>query len=397
MKLADRAMNISPSPTLSIDAKAKKMTAEGLNVINFGVGEPDFDTPDHIKQAAVEALQKGMTKYTPVPGTERLREAIAAKLKEDNGLEYKPSQIVVSAGAKHSLYNTFQVLCQEGDEVILPTPYWVSYLEQIKLTSAVPVFVETTGANGFKLRPEDLKKAVTPKTRLIVLNSPSNPTGAVYTRSELEALGEILAAHGVIIISDEIYEKLIYDGLEHVSIASLSPALKDLTVVINGVSKSHAMTGWRIGYAAAPQEIAKAMADLQSHSTSNPTSIAQAATVAALEGTQEPLREMQKEFNKRRDYMLGRVNAIPGLSCAKPGGAFYLFPDMSSYIGKMYNGKKIEGARDLAVILLDEAQVALVPGVAFGDDRCFRLSYATSMEKIKEGMDRIEKVLSMVK
>ncbi|MCL5058974.1 MAG: pyridoxal phosphate-dependent aminotransferase [Actinobacteria bacterium] len=397
MRLAERAIGISPSPTLSIDSKAKKMMAEGLDVINFGVGEPDFDTPDNIKQAAIEAIKKGMTKYTPVPGTDKLRAAIAMKLKEENGLDYQPSQIVVSAGAKHSLYNAFQVLCQEGDEVILPAPYWVSYLEQIKLAGASPVIVSTRASEGFKLTPGDLEAAITGKTRIIVINSPSNPTGAVYTRSELKALGEILEGRSIAIISDEIYEKLIYDGLEHVSIASLSPGLKEHTVVINGLSKSHAMTGWRIGYAAAASPVAKAMADLQSHSTSNPNSIAQAASVEALQGAREPLREMVREFNRRRDYMLERVNAVPGLSCSKPGGAFYLFPDMSPYIGKLYNGKKIVGASDLAAVLLEEARVALVPGVAFGDDHCFRLSYATSMEKISEGMNRIEKLLAQIK
>ena len=396
MRLAERAIGISPSPTLSIDSKAKKMMAEGLDVINFGVGEPDFDTPDNIKQAAIEAIKKGMTKYTPVPGTDRLREAIAKKLKEDNELDYQPSQIVVSAGAKHSLYNAFQVLCQAGDEVILPAPYWVSHLEQIKLAGASPVIVPTRAQEGFKLTPGDLEAAITGKTRLIVINSPSNPTGAVYTRSELKALGEILESRNITIIADEIYEKLIYDGLEHVSIASLSPGLKELTVVINGLSKSHAMTGWRIGYAAAPAPVAKAMADLQSHSTSNPNSIARAASVEALKGTREPMYEMVREFNRRRDYMLERVNAVPGLSCFKPGGAFYLFPDMSAYIGKLYNGKKIEGASVLAAVLLEEARVALVPGVAFGDDHCFRLSYATSIEKITEGMNRIEKLLAQI-
>jgi aspartate aminotransferase len=372
------------------------MMAEGLDVINFGVGEPDYDTPENIKQAAVEAIKKGMTKYTPVPGTERLRGAIAGKLKKDNGLDYQLSQIVVSTGAKHSLYNAFQVLCQEGDEVILPAPYWVSHLEQVKLSGARPVIVPTLAMNGFKLTSGELEAAITEKTRLIVLNSPSNPTGAVYSRQELAALGEILERRGIAIISDEIYEKLLYDGLEHVSIASLSPGLKELTVVINGLSKSYAMTGWRIGYAAAPPAVAKAMADLQSHSTSNPTSIAQAASVEALEGTQEPLREMVAAFNRRRDYMLERVNAVPGLSCARPGGAFYLFPDMSAYIGKFYNGRKIDGASDLVAVLLEDAQVALVPGVAFGDDRCFRLSYATSMEKITEGMNRIERLLAQI-
>lgn len=397
MNLAERAVNISPSPTLSIDAKAKKMVAGGMDVVNYGVGEPDFDTPGHIKQAAIEAINKGMTKYTAVAGTDQLKNAIIKKFKDDNGLDYQPGQIVVSAGAKHSLYNAFQVLCQEGDEVILPAPYWVSYLEQIKLAGGAPIVIQTRAANGFKLTAEELESAVTPRTKLIILNSPSNPTGGVYTRDDLAALGEVLVKHNIAIISDEIYEKLVYDGLEHVSIASLSPELKDLTVVINGVSKSYAMTGWRIGYAAAPAPVAKAMADLQSHSTSNPTSIAQAASVAALSGTQEPLKEMVAEFKRRRDYMLERVNAIPGLSCGRPGGAFYLFPDMSQYTGRSYNGKIIGGAADLADILLEEAKVALVPGVAFGDDRYFRLSYATSMEKIKEGMDRIETLLSRLK
>lgn len=393
MNLADRAKNISPSPTLSIDAKAKKLIAGGADVVNFGVGEPDFDTPDHIKQAAVDAISRGMTKYTAVAGTEQLKEAIIKKFRDDNGLEYQPGQIVVSAGAKHSLYNAFQVLCQEGDEIILPAPYWVSYLEQIKLAGGTPIIVQTRASNGFKLTPEELESAVTPRTRMVLINSPGNPTGAVYTRSELENLGQILVRQKITIISDEIYEKMIYDGLEHVSIASLSPELKELTVVINGVSKSYAMTGWRIGYAAAPEPVARAMADLQSHSTSNPTSIAQAASVAALNGTQQPLQEMVVEFNRRRDYILARVNGIPGLNCSCPGGAFYVFPDMSHYINRTYKGKKIAGASDLAAILLEEANVALVPGIAFGDDRCFRLSYATSMERIKEGLDRIEQLL----
>lgn len=393
MKLAERAKNISPSPTLSIDAQAKKMIAEGIKVINFGAGEPDFGTPENIKQAGVKAIENDMTRYTPVAGIEPLRRAIVKKLAEDNGLDYEPGQIVVSAGAKHSLYNAFQVLCQEGDEVILPAPYWVSYLEQIKLSGARPVIVSTRVENNFKLTPDELQGAITPNTRLIVLNSPSNPTGAVYTRDELAALGEILEKNQIAIISDEIYEKLIYDGLEHVSIAALSPGLKELTVVINGVSKSYAMTGWRIGYAAAPAPVAKAMADLQSHSTSNPTSIAQAASVEALEGTQEPVRQMVAEFVKRRDYMVERLNAIPGVNCNRPGGAFYVFPEIKPLLGKSYEDVIINSASDLAKVLLEKAHVAIVPGIAFGDDTCFRLSYATSMDNIREGLDRIEKVL----
>lgn len=397
MKLAARAKQISPSPTLSIDAQAKKMIAAGEKVINFGAGEPDFDTPEHIKQAAVEALRKGMTKYTPVGGTPALKEAIVHKLKTDNGLDYAPEQIVVSCGAKHSLYNAISVLCDPGDEIILPAPYWVSYLEQIKLAGGRPVIVQTRAENGFKLTVEELEAVVSPRTRMMILNSPGNPTGAVYSREELTALGEVLRQKGVVIISDEIYEKLIYDGLEHVSIAALGPDLKELTVVINGVSKAYAMTGWRIGYAAAPAPVAKAMTDLQSHSTSNPASIAQAASAAALTGTQEPLRAMVAEFNRRRDYMLERLLAVPGVWCFKPGGAFYLFPSIEGIIGRAYRGKTIGSASDLAAILLEEAKVAVVPGVAFGDDRCLRLSYATSMEDIKEGLDRIGEVLAAVK
>jgi len=393
MRLAERAMNISPSPTLSIDAQAKKMTANGIKVINFGAGEPDCDTPENIKQAAVKAIAAGMTKYTPVAGIEPLRQAICNKLAEDNGLSYEPSQIVVSVGAKHSLYNTFQVLCQEGDEVILPAPYWVTYLEQIKMTGAKPVIVPTTVEAGFKLTPAQLQSAITPNTRLFVLNSPSNPTGAVYSKAELEALGEILEKNNITIISDEIYEKIIYDDGQHVSIASLSPGLKDLTVLINGVSKSYSMTGWRIGYAAAPSPVAKAMADLQSHSTSNPTSIAQAASLEAITGTQESVKQMVAEFVKRRDYMVDRLRAIPGVQCNRPGGAFYVFPDVSALMGKSYAGETINNATDLTRVLLDQEHVAMVPGVAFGDDNCFRLSYATSMDNIRDGLDLIEKVL----
>jgi len=397
MKLSNRAANISPSPTLSIDAKAKQMSASGINVTNFGAGEPDFDTPDHIKEAAINAIHDGRTRYTPVGGIPELKEAIIEKFKSDNDLEYKMQEIVVSAGAKHSLYNAIQVLCQEGDEVILPSPYWVSYLEQIKLAGAKPVIVDTKEENNFKLTGEELAGAVTSRTRLLILNSPSNPTGSVYTREELEALGEIILKNDIMVISDEIYEKLIYDGLTHVSIASLSPELKENTVVINGVSKAYAMTGWRIGYAAAPEPVAKAMTNLQSHSTSNPTSIAQYASVAALTGTQEPLEMMVSQFAARRDAMLEKVESIPGLTCTKPGGAFYLFPNVSAYFGKKYKDKIINNASDLAGILLDEARVAVVPGIAFGSDDFFRLSYATSMENIVTGLEGIARVLAQVK
>ncbi|RJQ28300.1 MAG: pyridoxal phosphate-dependent aminotransferase [Peptococcaceae bacterium] len=397
MRLADRALKISPSPTLAIDARAKQMIAAGEKVINFGVGEPDFDTPEHIKTAAVDAIRAGMTKYTPVAGTVELKKAIVQKLRRDQNLEYDPAQIVVSVGAKHALYNAIQVLCQPGDEVILPAPYWVSYLEQIKLAGARPVIVNTAMENGFKLTPADLSAVATSHTRLLILNSPGNPTGAVYTSAELQALTEIILEHEMAVISDEIYEKLIYDGLEHISIVSLNPAMKERTVIVNGVSKAYAMTGWRIGYAAAPLPVASAMADLQSHATSNPASIAQQAAVAALAGSQEPLEQMVAEFAFRRDYMLERLLVIPGLACNQPGGAFYLFPNVQAYFGRPYQGKVIRSASDLAEVLLDEAKVAVVPGVAFGNDNYIRLSYATSLKNIEDGLNRMAAILALIR
>lgn len=398
MKLAERVAQISPSATLAIDAKAKQMKADGMKVYNFGVGEPDFDTPQHIKEAGIAAINAGMTRYTPAAGTVQLKQAVVDKFKKDNGLDYELGQVVISAGAKHSLYNAFQVLVQEGDEVILPAPFWVSHLEQIKIAGAKPVIVMTKEENGFKMTPEQLKEAITPNTKVLLLNSPSNPTGSVYSEEDLKALGEVILAHeNLMVISDEIYEKLIYDGMGHCSIASINKDLKERTIVINGVSKAYAMTGWRIGYAAAPMMVAKAMANLQSHATSNPTSIAQAASVAALQGDQQPVADMKKEFIKRRDYMLERLLAIPGLSCPKPNGAFYLFPNVSAYFGKSYQNKPINSATDLAAILLEEVQVAVVPGVAFGNDNFLRFSYATDLDTIKEALDRMETLLSKIK
>lgn len=394
MRLARRATKISPSPTLSIDARAKELAAAGEKIINFGVGEPDFDTPEHIKAAAIEAMARGMTRYTPVPGTLELRQAICAKLLRENGLSYSPGEIVVSCGAKHSLYNALQVLVDEGDEVIVPAPYWVSYIEQVKLAGAEPVVVTTRPENDFKLTPAELAAAITPRTRLLILNSPSNPTGSVYTIAELQALAAVVVEADIWVLSDEIYEKLTYDGAKHVSIASLGPEIKARTVVVNGVSKAYAMTGWRIGYAAAPAEVAKAMADLQSHSTSNPTSIAQAAAVAALNGPQEPVSAMVTAFAARREYILERLTALPGVRCRRPAGAFYVFPDVSAYFGRRFKGRVVESATDLAALLLEEAKVAVVPGAAFGDDRFLRFSYATSREKIATGMDRLAAVLA---
>ncbi|MEW6446998.1 MAG: pyridoxal phosphate-dependent aminotransferase [Bacillota bacterium] len=397
MRLSSRARGISPSPTLAVDARAKELAAAGERIINFGVGEPDFDTPEHIKAAAAEAMAQGMTKYTAVTGTLQLREAICRKFWYDNHLTYKPEEIVVSCGAKHSLYNAIQVLVEKGDEVIVPAPYWVSYVEQVKLAGAVPVVVETRPENDFKLTAEELSGSLTARSRLLILNSPSNPTGCVYTRRELEAIADVAVKAGIWVLSDEIYEKLVYDGATHVSIASLGPDIKRQTVVVNGVSKSYAMTGWRIGYAAAPAPVAKAMADIQSHSTSNPTSIAQAAAVAALNGPQEPVAEMLAAFAARRAYILDRFNAIPGITCRRPAGAFYVFPDVSAYFGCRFGERVISSATDLATLFLNEAKVAVVPGIAFGNDHCLRFSYAASREMIAEGINRIAAVLKSLR
>ncbi|MCG0278862.1 MAG: pyridoxal phosphate-dependent aminotransferase [Thermanaeromonas sp.] len=389
MKLATRATSISPSPTLSIDAQAKKMKAQGVKVINFSAGEPDFDTPEHIKKAAVEALEAGFTKYTPVPGIDELRQAVAEKLSRERGVEYSPKEIVVSCGAKHSLYNALQVCCEEGDEVVLVAPYWVSYYEQVKLAGARPVVVETDEATEFKLTKAALKEVLTPRTKLLILNSPCNPTGTVYDKKELEELAEVILEHNLWVISDEIYAALIYDGLKHVSIASLGREMKERTILIDGVSKAYAMTGWRIGFAAAPLPVAQAMADLQSHSTSNPTSIAQKAALAALTGSQEPVERMRQEFEVRRNLMLEELQALPGITCTRPGGAFYLFPNVSGLLGKKFKGQSLNSSTDIAAALLQHFHVAVVPGIAFGNDNYLRLSYATSREQIEAGLKRL--------
>ena len=392
--LSQRARIISPSPTLAISAKAKQMKADGIDVIGFGAGEPDFDTPAHIKDAAIAALNAGMTKYTPASGTPELKKTICKKLLDDNGLDYDPSRVIISCGAKHSLYNAIQVLCQDGDEVIIPSPYWVTYPEQVKLAGAKPVIIRTTEETCLKITPSMLEEKITPKTKLLILNSPSNPTGAIYHRDELEGLARVIEDHGIHVLSDEIYEKVIYDGVEHVSIASLGEAVKRLTVVINGVSKAYSMTGWRIGYAAGEKEIIAAMGKLQSHSTSNPTTFAQKASVAALSGPQECVAGMVAEFDSRRKYMVERIGRIEGMSCMLPEGAFYLFPNIAPLYGKKYKGAAIEGSDSFAAALLDEMKVAVVPGSGFGADECIRLSYATSMDNIERGLDRIEEFVS---
>lgn len=393
MLISKRLSQIGSSPTLAITAKAKQMKQEGINVIGFGAGEPDFDTPAHIKNAAKKAIDSGFTKYTPASGTKELKEAIGKKFEADNDLEFSPEEILVSCGAKHSIFNAILALCNEGDEVILPSPYWVSYPEMIKIAGAKSVILETTQENDFKMEPQQLQEAITSKTKLLILNSPSNPTGMVYTKDELLSISRILTEKGVFCISDEIYEKIIYDGQKHISIASLEPAIKRLTIAVNGVSKSYSMTGWRIGYAAGPKEIIQAMSNLQSHSTSNPTSISQKAALAALKGPQEPLQNMVAEFARRRNYIVEKLNSIKGISCLKPQGAFYVFPDVSRIVGKTFKQQTIRDSVSLTQILLSQANVAVVPGSVFGAGSNLRLSYATSLGNIKEGMERIKRLI----
>jgi aspartate aminotransferase len=373
------------------------MRAKGIDVIGFGAGQPDFDTPSNIKEEAKRAIDEGFTKYTPASGMPELKSAICEKFKKDNGLDYKPGEILVSCGGKHAIFNAVLALCGDGDEVILPSPYWVSYPEMIKFAGADAVVVKTTEANKFKISPEQLRDAITSKTKLLILNSPSNPTGMVYTREELQPLSEILVERGIYCISDEVYEKIIYEGHEHVSIASLSPEMKELTIVVNAVSKPYSMTGWRIGYAAGPKEIIQAMSNLQSHSTSNPTSISQKAALEAIKGPQESVKEMVRAFVERRDYMVKRLNSIGGIRCLMPGGAFYAFPEISGLLGKKYDGREIKDSFSLTELLLAEAKVAVVPGAAFGDDNYIRLSYATSMENIVKGMNRIEEFVKKIR
>ena len=391
--LSSRAKSLKPSPTLAINAKAKSMQAQGIHVISFGAGEPDFDTPQNIKQAAKRAIDDGFTKYTPVGGTDDLKDAIIKKFQRDNGLTYKRSEIIVSCGGKHSFYNLAQAIFDQGDEVIVPAPYWVSYPPMVALANGTPVIVETTEKNEFKITPDELKKAVTPKTKALIINSPSNPTGSAYTKKELEKVAEIAISKNFFVISDEIYEKIVYDGFQSVSIASLNDEIKKRTIVVHGVAKTYAMTGWRIGYTAGSEEIIAAMSNIQSQSTSNPTSIAQKASVEALIGPQNEVEKMVAAFGQRRNYIVDRLNKIPGVSCYKPAGSFYVFPNFSSYYGKSFQGKKIENSTHLADFFLEVAKVAVVPGVEFGADPFERLSYATSMEDIKEGLNRIEEAL----
>ncbi len=381
MKFSDRVSQLKSSPTLAISAKAKEMRKRGLDVIGFGAGEPDFDTPLNIKEAAIEAIKKGFTKYTPASGIIELKNAVCEKLKRDNSLRYKPDEIAISCGAKHALYNIFQVLCQKQDEVIIISPYWVSYTEMVRLSGAEPRIVEAKEANGFVVAPEEIKKNITKRTKAIIINSPSNPTGAVFGKELLEKIARIAVSKKIFVVSDEIYEKLIYDGEEHTSIGSLNKEISKLTLTVNGVSKTYSMTGWRIGYVAGPLDIIKKVGALQSHSTSNPSSISQMAALEALSGSIEALFKMKEEFVARRDYMVKRMNSFKNVSCVKPKGAFYLFSNIS--------GTGLDSVT-FSARLLEEARVACVPGIAFGSDRHIRLSFATSMENIKTGLDRIE-------
>lgn len=390
-----KASSISPSATLAIDSKAKAMKAQGLDVVGFGAGEPDFDTPEYIKRAAIEAIETGKTRYTPASGTLELKNAIVKKFETENNLSYKPENIVVSNGAKHSLVNAFMAILNPGDEVIIPAPYWVSYPEMVKIADGVPCILQTTEENNFKFTAKELEDAITPKTKALVLNSPSNPTGMVYTKQELEEIAEIAIKKDIYVISDEIYEHLIYDG-KHVSIASLGENIKNRTIVINGVSKTYAMTGWRIGFCAAPAHLAKIMSNVQSHATSNPNSIAQYATVAALSGGQTEIETMRKAFMERRNYMVERMNKINYVSAKLPCGAFYVMMNISRLKGKKVFGMTINSSDDFALAFLEHENVAVVPGSGFGADDFVRWSYATSMENIKEGLSRLEDMISKI-
>ena len=398
MKFSNRIEQVNPSMTLAIDAKAKEMKANGEDVIGFGAGEPDFNTPERIKQAAIRAIEANDTHYTPVGGTNELKDAIITKMKRDNGLNYDRNQILVSCGAKHSFYNLAQALWEEGDEVIIPAPYWVSFPEMVGLAGAKPVIIETDAAHNFKITVDQIKKVLTPNTRAILINTPSNPTGFAYEKSELEAIAQCALENNLLMISDEIYEWIIFDGFKHTSIASLSKEAQKNCVVINGVSKCYAMTGWRIGYIAADAEIVKKVTKLQGQSTSGPCSISQAASIEALVGPHDDVLEMVREFEKRRNVMVDQLAAIPGVSCNKPNGSFYSFPDFSDLNGKKdRNGKVIQGSLDFTEFLLTEKKVAIVPGIAFGADANARMSFATSLDKIEEGVKRIKEAVELLK
>ncbi|MDF2839600.1 MAG: aspB 1 [Clostridia bacterium] len=390
LRISDKISKIAPSITLAIDAKLKQMIADGIKVYGFGAGEPDFDTPKYIRDAAAEAIQKGFTRYTAAQGTLDLRKAICAKMERDHGLLYNPNQIIASSGAKHSLSNTFAAILNPEDEVIVPVPYWVSYTEIIKLNDGVPVLVPTRKENNFKMTKEELLAAVTSKTKAILINTPNNPTGSIYTKKELQDIAEVAVANNLFVVSDEIYEQLVYDDKKHVSIAELGEDIKQLTIVINGMSKAYAMTGWRLGYACGDEKIIKAMSSVQSHAVSHPNSITQYAGTVALNGPQDDVINMVKQFAQRRTYMYQRLSNMEGLKCLMPDGAFYIYVDITHYMNKQLCGQTIKSSLDFAQILLEQGHVAVIPGAAFGTDNFIRLSYATSMETIEKGLDTFE-------
>jgi aspartate aminotransferase len=394
MKLSERMSQIQPSPTLTINTKAKALRAAGVDVISFGVGEPDFDTPEHICLAAFDAIKEGFTRYTPVGGIDELKDAIITDFQRSYGLSYGREEIVVSCGGKHSLYNLAQVLFDPGDEVLIPAPYWVSYPDIVRLADAVPVIVPTYEEDQFKLRPEVLEEAITAKSKGLILNSPSNPTGSTYTREELEKLAPVVLQHGLPVISDDIYYRIMFQGQPWVNLSMVGDDLRKQTIIVNGVSKTYAMTGWRIGYLAGPAEVVGAVTKIQSQSTSNPNSIAQKAAVAALTGPQHCVDEMVKAFEKRRDHMTSRLESLPGVRVIRPTGTFYIFANFSSYYGRAYDDQVIGGSLDLSAYLMDKVHLAVVPGVAFGEDNCLRFSFAISMEQIDQGMDRLSEALT---
>ena len=396
LTVSHRCQNIAPSLTLSIDARAKEMKAAGLDVIGFGAGEPDFPTPQFICDAAKEALDMGLTRYTPAAGTKALRKAICKKLERDNDMTYTYGDIVVSSGAKHSLYNVFQAIIDPGDEVLIPTPCWVSYPEMVRMAGGIPVYIPADESTNFIPTNRDIASRVTRRTKAIIITSPSNPNGSVWSREQLQFVADLAVSHPFYVVSDEIYEKLIYDGQKHFSIAQLGEEIKAQTFIVNGMSKAYAMTGWRIGYVAGPRQEMKAMANFQSHATSNPNSIAQYAALKALEGGDDCIQPMVAEFEKRRNAMVERINQISGLSCLKPQGAFYIMLNIKQLLGRSYNGRVIESSLDFAELLLAEKEVAVVPGVAFEAEGFCRLSYAIALEQCMKGLDRIEEFVRLL-
>ena len=397
MKFSKKIHRIQPSMTLAVDAKAKKLIANGEDIISFGAGEPDFDTPEKIKQAGIAAIEKNVTHYTQVGGMVSLKQAILNKFERDNNLIYDKNQIMVSCGAKHSLFNIAQVLWEEGDEIIVPAPYWVSYPDIIRYAGAKPIIIDTLSSNGFKITPSQINSAITPNTRAIIINSPSNPTGSAYSKRELELIAECALSNKLLIVADEIYEKIVFDGFEQHSICSIGKEVQNNSILVNGVSKSYAMTGWRIGYLAANEKIVKQIEKLQGQSTSNPTSISQMASITALNDSEADVRQMVDEFQKRRDFLFNCLIKIPFVTCYKPVGSFYMFPDFSAFYGKSFKGIKVNNSTQLASFLLEEGKVVLVPGIAFGADRNLRISFAASMDTIKNGVDRIIKTLELLK